>query len=304
MVCGRAGQRAGLQRFYSNVRVWRQENDVEDVFSTKRIASMTRPSMIQRMKRMHSRRYLCGSVVSFGARVRDTDVERFNGSSFVVIEQDASDQNKTDGPDPGEDAARAVFRRQAKFEPTGPAGDDAEGGEGNMTEFDQKFVFDVSEGVRMREQNGATEGANGRKNEAGGLRADAVRYHRPFKNGEGGNKHHDEAMLKDVWRRETFPKAVGAERPIFRIGAQEEKDSEAQKQQGPMAGPGKMAGTREKGQQADAKYDHTCPVVVVLRPGNVSGAGHRGSALAGNKGFWNRRTGSSHALFNLFGGLG
>lgn len=74
----------------------------------------------------------------------------------MVIEQDESYQNKTDGPDPGKDAAGAVRSgRKTEFQPAGPASGDAQDGQGNVAKFDEQFVFDISQRVRVGKQDGA-----------------------------------------------------------------------------------------------------------------------------------------------------
>src|SRR5271165_7520619 len=101
----------------------------------------------------------------------------------------------------------------------------------------------------MGEQDRSAERADSREHQAGGEGLYAASDHRPFEKRECGYQQSDYAMLQDIRRRKTFPEAVGSERPIFRVGAQEEKHRQAKKHQRPVSGPWKISGAVQEREQ-------------------------------------------------------
>src|SRR5260370_33921381 len=101
----------------------------------------------------------------------------------------------------------------------------------------------------------------------------------PLKAGEGENHDDEYPVLQDIRGSEAFPKAIGPERPVLRVGADEEKKREPAKDQRPVPGPTCMPARRERCENAGGQDDETSPIVVVLRPRNVA-LGRRTIGLA------------------------
>src|SRR6266567_4751069 len=132
-------------------------------------------------------------------------------SSFLVSEQQESDEDKTDGPEPSGPAPFCA--RRFDFEPTRPSGRDAQHGDWQMRQLDEEFFFQVSERMRMRQQQRAAQCHQRRKNKRQPSRRDAPRAHTPFEKSESNDKHREQPMLGDLGVLQAFDRSDLAHRP-------------------------------------------------------------------------------------------
>src|SRR5260221_6970887 len=117
-------------------------------------------------------------------------------SRLAIIQQHETDENQAEWPDPGGDSADG--RLDEKCEPPCPTRRDREQGERNMRQLDEKLLLGVDDGVGMRQEQSAAEGADQRKGEGGLWRGRASRSHAPFKDSEADDKQYEKAMLDDL----------------------------------------------------------------------------------------------------------
>ena len=80
----------------------------------------------------------------------------------------------------------------------------------------------------MRKQDRSAGGAHCGKNQRRPARRDASRPNFPLEDGEDRYQDYCHPMLKHVGDLESVEKTVGAQRPTFRVGAQEYEGAERQ----------------------------------------------------------------------------
>lgn len=115
-------------------------------------------------------------------------------SHFAVVQQDCTDQHNAHRPEPPHRVSRPIFRRQPQLQPPRPARRNRQNRQRNMAQLGQHFFFDVSQSVRMREQQSAGNSDEHGKNESYVWRRDAIRLHAPLKNSEANHQQHENSM--------------------------------------------------------------------------------------------------------------
>ena len=73
----------------------------------------------------------------------------FSCSGFAVIEQDETDEDQANGPNPARDAT--LSSAQAKFQPAGGPCQHSADGESGVADFREKFFFDIAERMAVRQ---------------------------------------------------------------------------------------------------------------------------------------------------------
>src|ERR1700694_1774012 len=156
-------------------------------------------------------------------------------SRFAVSKQQESDEDKADRPDPA--GPTSLCLGYFDFEPARPPGGDAQYGDGQMRPLDEELFLDVSERVRMREQQRAAQRNKQRKNERQPSRRDAPGPYAPFEKREYNDKRHEQPMLDDLGVPQALDEADLAHRPDLGIRAQEQECREEQEQQRTVLSP-------------------------------------------------------------------
>src|SRR5882724_3490704 len=100
---------------------------------------------------------------------RDAGAANWPGSHFAVVQQDRTDQHNAHRPEAPHRISRPIFGRQPQLQPTRPSGRNRQNRQRNMAQFGQRLFLDVSQSVRMCEQqragNGHEHGKNKRSEE-------------------------------------------------------------------------------------------------------------------------------------------
>src|SRR5258706_10921753 len=124
----------------------------------------------------------------------------------------------------------------------------------------------------VREQQRSAACANQGEDQPRASRGDAAGLHSPLEPGKGDDQQNEGSVLQNLGDREALPEATWAERPVFRVRAEEQEDCQAEEGERPMAGPTGHAGSSQNREQPHAENEQAGPMVVVLRPSNVTRA--------------------------------
>src|SRR5260370_20561687 len=112
------------------------------------------------------------------------------------------------------------------------------------------------------QQQRSTESTHCRKNVSGPPRSQLACLHRTFECCENHNQERPDTMLQDVGRSKTLPKGTWPKRPVLRVGAQQDEDSQTSKAHWPKAGPPHCAIPAEQPQPPCDEHNQPCPVGV------------------------------------------
>ena len=95
--------------------------------------------------------------------------------------------------------------------------------------------------MRVCHQERAAHGTDQREYQARPPRVDSLHLDGPFEDGEQYDQQHEKSVLRNFCHLKAFPEAARSQRPVFRVGPDQQKHRQSKENERPMPGPRKAS---------------------------------------------------------------
>src|SRR5256886_6980629 len=191
-------------------------------------------------------------------------VRKWRRSALPVEEEQHARRRERAGPEPAGTAR--LGRGQPELEPAAAAHEHPDQAERSVRDLRQELLLEVQAGVRVREKEATTDGAEERKDERRSPGGEAPGAHHPLEGREDEDQQDEDAMLEHRGVRPAFPESQRPEGPGAGVVPDQQEDSQPEEDQRPVARPARPAGRVQARGEPHREHEQPPDVVVELRP--------------------------------------